>query len=167
MATYGEGEPTDNALSFNTWIKNEAGGIDGTYLKDLSFTVFGLGNTQYEHFNAMGKRTNECIGKLGAKRVFEYGEGDDDGTLEDDFQKWKMRMWESLVKQFHPASPTEIEKTVSPEIKKVALEYNVIPITSKTPKSSIPALISGSSSKISPTNKHFFTAPLVRSNNTP
>jgi len=48
MATYGEGEPTDNASKFFKWLKN----LDGPVaLEGLSFTVFGLGNKQYEHFN--------------------------------------------------------------------------------------------------------------------
>ena len=59
MATYGEGEPTDNAAKFYRWLKNDDGEVEASFLNKLNFTVFGLGNRQYEHFNRMGKLTNK------------------------------------------------------------------------------------------------------------
>ncbi|CAM9097253.1 unnamed protein product, partial [Ectocarpus fasciculatus] len=100
MATYGDGEPTDNASEFTTWLKNESGELESDYLATVEFTVFGLGNTQYEHYNMMGKSTNEGMEKLGAQRMFEYGEGDDDNQLEEDFEAWRERMWMALVVRF-------------------------------------------------------------------
>ena len=43
--------------------------------------VFGLGNKTYEHFNAMGRLVDKRLEELGATRVYELGEGDDDGKL--------------------------------------------------------------------------------------
>ena len=40
--------------------------------------MFGLGNKTYEHFNAIGRFVDAQLEKLGAERVFERGEGDDD-----------------------------------------------------------------------------------------
>jgi hypothetical protein len=34
------------------------------------------------------------------ERVFKYGEGDDDGSLEDDFGSWKKELWPALVRHF-------------------------------------------------------------------
>ena len=45
----------------------------------------------------MGKRTNAALESFGAKRVYPYGEGDDDGTLETDFDQWKSELWPALV----------------------------------------------------------------------
>jgi len=101
MATYGEGEPTDNAISFYKWLKNESGESQPDTLSSLNFTVFGLGNKQYEHFNRMGKFTNRTLEEFGAKRVVEYGEGDDDANLEEDFDRWRTSMWPALSKHFH------------------------------------------------------------------
>ena len=39
MATYGEGDPTDNAMDFNDKLDNDAFTLDG-----LRYSVFGLGN---------------------------------------------------------------------------------------------------------------------------
>ena len=94
MATYGEGDPTDNAQEFFEWLNS--GGAD---LKGLRFAVgssrcvcvnpassntvvclqvFGLGNKTYEHYNKVGKYLDERLAQLGAERVFELGLGDDD-----------------------------------------------------------------------------------------
>eukprot|EP00904_Undaria_pinnatifida_P010755 jgi/Undpi1/680/HiC_scaffold_10.g04144.m1 len=100
MATYGDGEPTDNAGDFATWLKNENGELHSEYLETVQFAVFGLGNKQYEHYNFMGKSTDEGLAKLGAQRMFEYGEGDDDDQLEEDFEAWREKMWMALVFQF-------------------------------------------------------------------
>jgi NADPH-ferrihemoprotein reductase len=109
MATYGEGEPTDNASKFYKWLKNDDESTDAAFLSSLSFTVFGLGNRQYEHYNRMGKAVNEYLEKVGGKRIFAYGEGDDDGTLEEDFDKWRATLWSSLKEALHlaPASSAD------------------------------------------------------------
>lgn len=127
MATYGEGEPTDNAVGFYKWLKNSDSELDVSSLSSVKFSVFGLGNRQYEHFNKMGKVTDKFLAEYGATRVFEYGEGDDDGTLEEDFDGWKAKLWPSLVKQFHPdfASGNVSESISDNEIKKVDLQYTV------------------------------------------
>ena len=97
VATYGEGEPTDNAIGFYKWLKDsESGALPET----LQFAVFGLGNTQYDHFNAMGRNVNRLLGDLGAQRAYDYGEGDDDGTLEEDFENWRDGLWPTLVARF-------------------------------------------------------------------
>lgn len=153
MATYGEGEHTDNATSFSNWMKNEQEEDRSAFLKSISFTVFGLGNRQYEHFNQMGKRTNEAIHNYGGKRVFKYGEGDDDGTLEDDFESWKTEMWPSLIDQFHPDAKAAKQNDTTSEEKPVRLTYRLIPASNSR---------STTASKNMP-NKPFFQAKLVRS----
>lgn len=98
MATYGEGQPTDNAIKFMDWLKNKDGSVAEDFLAPLNYTVFGLGNRQYEHFNRTGRTCNEWLEKLGGKSVYKYGEGDDDATLEEDFEAWKEKLWKELRK---------------------------------------------------------------------
>lgn len=51
VATYGEGDPTDNAAKFVKWVVNENGEIPNNFFDNVNYTVFGLGNKQYEHYN--------------------------------------------------------------------------------------------------------------------
>ncbi|CAM9899696.1 unnamed protein product, partial [Discosporangium mesarthrocarpum] len=100
MATYGEGEPPDNAAAFSGWLANEEGMLSDTHLGSLYYTVFGLGNKQYEQFNHMSKVTDKGLDKLGATRMFARGEGDDDGSLEEDFEAWREGLWPVLTNKF-------------------------------------------------------------------
>lgn len=47
----------------------------------VHFGVFGLGNKQYEHFNAVGKRMCKNMEVLGATAVCGRGDGDDDDNI--------------------------------------------------------------------------------------
>ena len=52
-ATHGEGDPPDNAMRFHKWIKTKVKEKSNA-LEKMKFSCFGLGNTQYENYNAMG-----------------------------------------------------------------------------------------------------------------
>mmetsp|Transcript_25362 Transcript_25362/g.35102 ORF Transcript_25362/g.35102 Transcript_25362/m.35102 type:complete len:673 (+) Transcript_25362:329-2347(+) len=93
MATYGEGEPTDNARAFFEWIKETE---EEEICSDLKFSVFGLGNKTYEHYNYMGKEVDTKLEAMGGQRVYPLGMGDDDASLEEDFDKWKRDLWAPL-----------------------------------------------------------------------
>ncbi|XP_052801447.1 NADPH--cytochrome P450 reductase-like [Mya arenaria] len=95
MATYGEGDPTDNAQEFYEWL--QTGDVE---LNGVKFAVFGLGNKTYEHFNAMGKYVDKRLEELGAERVFEVGSGDDDGNIEEDFVTWREKFWPAVCEHF-------------------------------------------------------------------
>ncbi|XP_060572086.1 NADPH--cytochrome P450 reductase-like [Ruditapes philippinarum] len=95
MATYGEGDPTDNAQEFYEWL--QTGDVELTGVK---FAVFALGNKTYEHYNAMGKYVDKRIEELGGERVFELGQGDDDGNIEEDFVTWREKFWPAVCEHF-------------------------------------------------------------------
>jgi NADPH-ferrihemoprotein reductase len=62
----------------------------------VHFGVFGLGNKQYEHFNAVGKRMHTNMEALGAAAVCRRGDGDDDDSIDDDFEKWCTELFAAL-----------------------------------------------------------------------
>ena len=104
LATYGEGEPTDNAVEFNEFITgdepafSEGASADEQPLGKLRYVTFGLGNNTYEHYNSMVRNVDKALTKLGATRIGEAGEGDDGaGTMEEDFLAWKEPMWAALA----------------------------------------------------------------------
>ncbi|KAJ5604240.1 hypothetical protein N7537_007196 [Penicillium hordei] len=103
LATYGEGEPTDNAVEFYQFFTGEdvafesGASADDKPLSSLKYVTFGLGNNTYEHYNAMVRQVDTALTKLGAQRIGTAGEGDDGaGTMEEDFLAWKEPMWAAL-----------------------------------------------------------------------
>ncbi|KAF7553264.1 hypothetical protein G7Z17_g3764 [Cylindrodendrum hubeiense] len=104
LATYGEGEPTDNAVQFYEFLTGEnikLSESNKSPLGNLSYVAFGLGNNTYEHYNAVVRNVDKALGELGASRIGEIGEGDDGaGTTEEDFLAWKESMWGALSQRF-------------------------------------------------------------------
>lgn len=95
MATYGEGEPTDNAVQLmqnlteaDFTFSNGEHKLDG-----LKYVIFGLGNRTYEHYNEIARKLDKHLQEAGAKRIGERGEGDDDKSMEEDYLEWKEPMW--------------------------------------------------------------------------
>lgn len=104
LATYGEGEPTDNAVEFYEFMGSEditfseGGSADDKPLSNLKYVTFGLGNNTYEHYNSMVRNVDKYLTKLGATRLGTAGEGDDGaGTMEEDFLAWKEPMWAAVT----------------------------------------------------------------------
>ena len=58
----------DVAVQFFDLIRLADDARDDDLLESLQFTVFGLGNKTYEHYNQQGKFFNKRLAELGAKR---------------------------------------------------------------------------------------------------
>ncbi|EPX70486.1 NADPH-cytochrome p450 reductase [Schizosaccharomyces octosporus yFS286] len=107
LATYGEGEPTDNAEQFLELIESEdtifssGKGTEDRPLANLRYVIFGLGNHTYEHYNAMAKRVDSALNALGAKSVAPVGLGDDAaGLLEESYLQWKDEAFPEIAKAY-------------------------------------------------------------------
>jgi len=98
IATYGEGDPTDNLQNMYDWLKGDD--IEEDSFSDQLFAVFGLGNKTYEYYNQMGKYFDKRLEELGGKRLCQLGLGDDDDDIEGDFNAWKEEFWVSVCKTF-------------------------------------------------------------------
>jgi NADPH-ferrihemoprotein reductase len=79
----------------------------------------------------MGRLTNELLERRGGRRVCAYGEGDDDNSLEEDFDKWREVMWPAMLKSFHPHKQkaeqeegnTLMKMQADKPVTKIELEY--------------------------------------------
>jgi NADPH-ferrihemoprotein reductase len=113
-ATYGEGEAPDNATQFVAALAKKAAtemlfqnlkveelSVPDRCLVGLDFCVFGLGNKQYDHYNATGKFLDHALERVGGNRILGLGMGDDDGDLEGDFETWKdKKLWPTMERLY-------------------------------------------------------------------
>lgn len=100
LATYGEGEATDNAVAFNGSIKTLLRRTPEA-MSTLHYAGFGLGNSSYQFYNEMIKRVDTAFSRHAAHRIGTIGFGDDGkGELEEDFSVWKSSMLPQLARYF-------------------------------------------------------------------
>lgn len=72
ISTQGDGDPPDDARGFFDFIT----GKRAPQLPELQFAVLGLGDSSYPQFCAIGRRLDERLAELGAKRWFARGDAD-------------------------------------------------------------------------------------------
>ncbi|CAH8577265.1 unnamed protein product [Heterobilharzia americana] len=95
LATYGEGEPTDNSRKFMEILENSH-----ERLNNLHFSVFALGNSMYTYFNAFGISVDRLLVKHGAKRFQAISLGDELNELESAFVAWRDQLTSSMINFF-------------------------------------------------------------------
>nr|AAK43730.1 nitric oxide synthase form A [Physarum polycephalum] len=90
-STFGDGDSPSCASSFKS--KLEEGNLN---LKNVQFSVFGLGSTLYDDFAAFGKFLDSRLAELGAERVNPLAKGDEIAGSEPTFKKWIGSLWRNL-----------------------------------------------------------------------
>jgi len=95
-STYGQGDVPDNARSFYEDLKAKR-----PDLSRVLYGVFGLGDRTYaETFNFGGKRFDELLGELGARRIGERHMHDaSSGVLPEETALEWCQEWLAKVKQ--------------------------------------------------------------------
>lgn len=97
-STYGDGEPPDPAQAFWNWLKTD----NAPRLEHLRYSVLALGDTNYAEFCAFGKRCDERLAALGAKRVHERKDCDVD--YETPVAEWTNGVFTALGDGLPPSS---------------------------------------------------------------
>ena len=163
-STYGEGEPTDNAAAMVATCKEilsdeNTSSDENNVLGNLEYSVFGLGNREYELFNAMGKYFDTAFEQLGAKRIYSLGLGDDNDDLEADFERWKEGLWKMLEQKYlgspeqRAALLKQQQQSKSSDSKIPECEYAI-----EWHKSMSKPDLSKALDKVHGSSRHYFTA---------
>jgi NADPH-ferrihemoprotein reductase len=98
LSTYGEGDPSDNAVGFWNWIRGD---------RDLStpnmrFMAFGLGNSNYKHYNRVIDVTVKGLENAGAESLLPVAKADDaQGMTEEAFMSWEEDVFAVLRQHLH------------------------------------------------------------------
>ncbi|HET7580245.1 MAG TPA: assimilatory sulfite reductase (NADPH) flavoprotein subunit [Bacillales bacterium] len=118
-ATHGEGDPPDNALSFNELIH----GRKAPKLKGVRFSVLSLGDQSYEFYCQTGKDFDKRFEELGAERL--HPRVDCDVDFDEDAGEWIEGVLDALQKSRDEQSATpgtiQIQQPAAvPEVKQPA-----------------------------------------------
>ncbi|KAK5129254.1 hypothetical protein LTR08_003719 [Meristemomyces frigidus] len=85
-STFGEGDPSDNLHEFWEWLHHAS----STSLSGLRYLAFGLGNSNYKHYNLVIDSLADRLDAHGAKTLMPTGRADDAaGETEEHFLEWK------------------------------------------------------------------------------
>ncbi|XP_069956956.1 methionine synthase reductase-like [Cherax quadricarinatus] len=95
-ATTGDGDPPDTARKFNQHLHKKDQPRDA--LSHLSYTVLGLGDTNYNNFCNFGKTIDKRLHSLGAHRFYDCGWADDGTGLEVVIEPWMEGLFPALKK---------------------------------------------------------------------
>jgi sulfite reductase (NADPH) flavoprotein alpha-component len=89
VSTWGDGEPPDDAREFFEALTGSE-----TDLSGLRYAVLGLGDRDYQDFNAFARNLDERLAALGAQRVSERVEADLD--FDDTYAQWESTVFPLL-----------------------------------------------------------------------
>jgi sulfite reductase (NADPH) flavoprotein alpha-component len=89
-STWGEGDPPDNAVAFWKFLSS----AEAPELKNLSYCVLALGDKNYSDFCGAGKKFDERLEKLGAKRILPRVDCDLD--YDATAKAWIAAVWKEI-----------------------------------------------------------------------
>lgn len=95
LPTYTGGTPLPATQPFHDWLKENSDERGGNTLRSTSAAVFGLGNREYQAYNAVGRETFRqlyqvapCSQQMGATLLCTLGDGDESGDQGLMFSRW-------------------------------------------------------------------------------
>ncbi|KAF2494114.1 riboflavin synthase domain-like protein [Lophium mytilinum] len=113
VSTYGEGDPPDNGVAFLESLCELR--KRRRRLNNVRYTMFGLGNSNYTHYNKFAFDIDRLLVELGATKIGPLGLGDDrEGGTEESFVSWKSDMGHQVAETLHLRP---VQKGYSPRIR--------------------------------------------------
>jgi NADPH-ferrihemoprotein reductase len=110
-STTGVGEAPQHAGPFYEWLEEQRPltAAAYTHASGIRYAVFGLGNSKAHpnHYNTVAKTLDSRLQALGHEAVLPLHLGDDGDCIEDDFDKWLLKLRTTL------SSPSESSVSIS------------------------------------------------------
>ncbi|KAI9875349.1 MAG: hypothetical protein M1830_008595 [Pleopsidium flavum] len=86
IATYGEGDPSDNTAGLWDWVTR----FPDLSLQNFRYVAFGLGNRNYKHYNRVIDIVADAFDRARATKLLPVCRADDSaGARQEDFMEWK------------------------------------------------------------------------------
>ena len=97
-STAGDGAFPGMALSFWKDLQDDLTNQSKKSGAEVSFAVFGLGDSSYSRFNEAGRLLDQRLAELGGRRLCPIGLGNDKDAdkFETQFELWAPTLWDSL-----------------------------------------------------------------------
>nr|XP_002741834.2 PREDICTED: methionine synthase reductase-like [Saccoglossus kowalevskii] len=125
VSTTGDGDPPDNATKFYRRLKKKT--LPNDHLKQLKYTLLGLGDSNYSNFCNNGKNFDKRLNDLGGQRFYPSGFADDAVGLEIVVEPWIEGLWKALrqeLKMDHSNHDDVQTENLSKELENIKLVEN-------------------------------------------
>lgn len=115
VATYGEGDPPDNAVDLDNYLKilSQAEPARCSELQDLQYLVFGLGNSKYQYYNRFATCLDDNLERAGGRRLGYVGMKDEAVRSNRTWDEWADNAIHVLAENFE--SGVRESKDIIPE----------------------------------------------------
>jgi sulfite reductase (NADPH) flavoprotein alpha-component len=108
-STYGEGDPPDSGKAFREALFSDSAPM----LSSLRYSVFALGDHNYENFCKFGAELDERLETLGATRL--HARAESDVEVDAPFEAWKAGLWSKLEGKLESAAAAAPVAVKDPE----------------------------------------------------
>jgi homodimeric pyruvate:ferredoxin (flavodoxin) oxidoreductase len=135
VATAGQGDMPKTALKFWDEMEKFLETAPENYMANTQFAVFGMGDSSYVFFNEAAAKIDTMFEKLGASRIQEMGQGDDQHAerYDTELEEWTPNVFDAIEappppqELGSPSHSVEIIDSSSPLYKKA--QEPLIPIS--------------------------------------
>jgi cytochrome P450/NADPH-cytochrome P450 reductase len=111
VASSYNGQPTDDAREFPSWLTNSKAALGGTPF----FAVLGVGDRNWaDTYQAVPKHIDERLTELGARPLVPRASADTSGDLNGTVEEFSTALWAALSEHFGDPDATPVTDTDEP-----------------------------------------------------
>lgn len=126
-STFGSGQSPENGRTFASRLSKLASSNQDRQkqtpteialpnnMKNIRYSVFGLGNSSYEEFCGFGHFMNKHLANIGAKSLYPIGEGDELGGQKESFDLWSAEVLKAACDEFGLKQVTAAYESQEPQ----------------------------------------------------